>query len=192
MSNPLPIQLLEEAYRQGIFPMADEHHQIRWFSPDPRTILPLDQFRLPKRLARSIRKKKFSVTIDRDFNGVMKGCANRNETWISPKIVEAYTLMHQQGKAHSIEAYYEGQLAGGLYGVSLGGGFMAESMFTVIRDASKVCLAFLVRRLIERGFILLDIQYLTPHLEQFGAIEIPRDEYLRRLEAALKISCQFD
>ena len=192
MSHPLPIQLLEEAYRQGIFPMADQRGRIQWFSPDPRTILPLDQFSPPLRLSRTIRQRKFTVTINRDFDGVIRGCANRDETWISPKIIEAYTLMHQQGKAHSIEAYHEGQLAGGLYGVSLGGGFMAESMFTVIRDASKICLAYLVRRLIERGFILLDIQYLTPHLEQFGAIEISRDEYLRRLEAALRIPCRFD
>ena len=191
MSKPLPISHLEDAYRQGIFPMADERGRIRWYSPLIRTILPLEHYHLPKRLARTIRQEKFSVTINRDFNGVMRACANRDESWISDKIIEAYTEMHHQGKAHSIEAYHEGQLAGGLYGVCLGGGFMAESMFTVIRDASKVCLAYLVRRLIERKFILLDIQYLTPHLERFGAIEIPRAEYLRRLEAALKISCRF-
>ena len=192
MSNPLHPQLLEEAYRQGIFPMADRIGRIRWYAPNPRTILSLDRFHLSRRLARTTRQQKFTITINRDFSGVIRGCADRGETWISPEIIEAYTLMHHQGLAHSIEAYHEGQLAGGLYGVCLGGAFMAESMFTLIRDASKVCLAYLVRRLIERGFILLDIQYLTPHLEQFGAIKISRDEYLHRLEAALKLPCQFD
>ena len=192
MSHSLPTQLLEEAYRQGIFPMADGQGRICWYSPDPRTILPLDQFHLPQRLSRTLRQGRFTLSINRDFKGVMRACANRDETWISAEIIKAYTLLHDQGKAHSIEAYVEEKLAGGLYGVSLGGAFMAESMFTTVRDASKVCLAFLVDHLIDRGFILLDTQYLTPHLKRFGAIEIPRDEYLRRLKAALKVPCRFD
>ncbi|HTN43102.1 MAG TPA: leucyl/phenylalanyl-tRNA--protein transferase [Nitrospiria bacterium] len=192
MSKTIPPELLEEAYRQGIFPMADEGGRIRWYSPDPRTIIDLDRFHISRRLARTIRSKKFEITVDRDFERVMRSCANREETWISDEIVAAYSALHRLGKAHSIEAYYEGKLAGGIYGVSLGGAFMGESMFTIVRDASKVSLAFLVGRLKERGYALFDVQFTTPHLKRFGAVEIPRREYLRRLEKALALPCRFD
>jgi len=130
--------------------------------------------------------------MDRDFDGVVRGCADREETWINEEIVAAYMRLHHIGKAHSVEAYFEGKLAGGIYGVSLGGAFMGESMFTIVRDASKVCLAFLVGRLKERGYLLFDVQFTTPHLKRFGAVEISRREYLRRLDKALVLPCGFD
>jgi leucyl/phenylalanyl-tRNA--protein transferase len=192
MPQTISPELLEEAYRQGIFPMADEDGRIRWYSPDPRTIIELDRFHISQRLGRTIRSKKFEITIDRDFDGVIRGCADREETWISEEIVAAYSALNRLGKAHSVEAYYDGNLAGGIYGVSLGGAFMGESMFTIVRDASKVGLAFLVGRLKERGYVLFDVQFTTPHLERFGAVEISRREYLRRLEKALALPCRFD
>jgi leucyl/phenylalanyl-tRNA--protein transferase len=192
MSQTIPPELIEEAYRQGIFPMADEGGRIRWYSPDPRTIIDLDRFHISRRLTRRIRQRKFEITVNRDFEGVLRGCANRKETWISEGIAAAYSALNRLGKAHSVEAYYEERLAGGIYGVSLGGAFMGESMFTIVRDASKVCLAFLVGRLKERGFILFDVQFTTPHLKRFGAVQVSRREYLRRLEKALALPCRFD
>ncbi|HUK57196.1 MAG TPA: leucyl/phenylalanyl-tRNA--protein transferase [Nitrospiria bacterium] len=192
MPQTIPPELLEAAYRQGVFPMADEDGRIHWFSPDPRTIIDLDRFHIPRRLVRTIRQRPFDITVNRDFEGVVRGCANREETWISEEIATTYTALHRMGKAHSVEAYHEGKLTGGIYGVSLGGVFMGESMFTIIRDASKVCLAFVIERLRERGFILFDVQFTTPHLKRFGAVEISRREYLRRLEKALALSCRFD
>jgi len=192
MPQTIPPELLEEAYRQGIFPMADEDGLIHWYSPDPRTIIELDRFHIQRRLAQTIRGEKFGIAVDRDFEGVVRGCANRPETWINEEIAAAYTALHRIGKAHSVEAYYEGSLAGGIYGVSLGGAFMGESMFTNVRDASKVCLAYLVERLNERGYVLFDVQFTTPHLKRFGAVEIPRGEYRMRLQKALRLSCRFD
>ena len=192
MSQTIPPELLEAAYRQGIFPMADEDGLIHWYSPDPRTIIELDRFHIPRRLAQTIRGEKFELSVDRDFEGVVRGCANRPEIWINEEIAAAYMALHRIGKAHSVEAYYDGKLAGGIYGVSLGGTFMGESMFTIVRDASKACLAYLVERLKERGYALFDVQFTTPHLKQFGAVEIPRSEYLMRLQKALRLSCRFD
>jgi len=191
MSISLTPTLLEAAYRQGIFPMADGG-SIRWYSPDPRGIINLDSFHLPKRLARTIRQGLFEIVINRNFEEVIRACASREETWISEEIIQAYIALHRLGKAHSVEAYADGALAGGLYGVALGGAFMGESMFTVQRDASKVCLAFLVERLKKRGYLLLDTQFITPHLQTFGAVEISRQEYLRCLEKALALDCRFD
>ncbi|MFY9270176.1 MAG: leucyl/phenylalanyl-tRNA--protein transferase [Candidatus Manganitrophaceae bacterium] len=191
MSVTLTPELLEAAYRKGIFPMAEENGEIHWYSPDPRAIFDLERFHLPKRLARTIRQGRFEITVDHDFEGVIRACAGREETWINEEIIAAYTALHHLGKAHSVEARFEGRLAGGLYGVALGGAFMGESMFTLIQDASKICLAFLVERLKERGYLLLDTQFITPHLQTFGAIEIPRKEYLKRLEKALRLSCRF-
>jgi len=165
---------------------------IRWYSPDPRGIINLDSFHLPKRLARTIRQGLFEIVINRNFEEVIRACASREETWISEEIIQAYIALHRLGKAHSVEAYADGALAGGLYGVALGGAFMGESMFTVQRDASKVCLAFLVERLKKRGYLLLDTQFITPHLQTFGAVEISRQEYLRCLEKALALDCRFD
>jgi leucyl/phenylalanyl-tRNA--protein transferase len=185
-------ELLESAYRQGIFPMADSENKINWYSPDPRAIIDINQFHQPRRLLRTIRQQTYEVVINRDFEQVIRFCALREETWINEEIILAYTALHRIGKAHSVEAYSEGRLAGGLYGVSLGGAFMGESMFTIKPNASKVCLAFLINRLKERGHTLLDIQFVTPHLERFGATELPRSDYLRRLKKALALSCRFD
>ncbi len=184
----IPPELLEQAYREGLFPMADPDGTIRWFSPDPRTIIPLEKFHVPRRLDRTIRQERFDLAFDRDFEGVIRGCADRPETWINDAIVQAYLALHAAGKAHSIEVYLKGTLVGGLYGVSLGGAFMGESMFSRRRDASKVCLVQLLRRLKERGFTLFDTQFTTPHLEGFGAVEITREEYLEQLGKDLPLS----
>jgi len=191
MDEPLTTELLVRAYKQGFFPMGEEDGSIAWYWPDPRTIIPLDGFHVSKRLAQTVRQKRFKIAIDRDFEGVMRGCAAREETWITKPIVAAYTALHRQGLAHSIEAYKEGRLAGGIYGVSLGGAFMGESMFSRATDASKVCLVHLVERLRARGYMLFDVQFLTSHLKRFGAVEIPRKEYLRRLRHALRQECRF-
>jgi len=184
---------VELAYRHGIFPMADERSgEVLWFRPDPRAIIPLDGFHVSRSLTRTLRGGRFEIRVDTDFEGVMRGCADRPEgTWISERFVEVYTALHRTGKAHSVEAWREGRLVGGTYGVTLGGAFMAESMFHRKTDASKVALAALVARLREQGFILLDVQYVTPHLESLGAVEITRREYERRLEAALRLDCRF-
>jgi leucyl/phenylalanyl-tRNA---protein transferase len=184
---------VELAYRHGIFPMADERTaEILWFRPDPRAVIPLDGFHVSRSLARTLRRAVFEVRVDTDFEGVMRGCADRPEgTWISERFVEVYGALHRAGKAHSVEAWRGGRLAGGVYGLALGGAFMAESMFHRETDASKVALAALTSRLRERGFILLDVQYVTPHLESLGAIEITRREYERRLERALVLDCTF-
>ena len=184
---------VELAYRHGIFPMADERTgQVLWFRPDPRAVIPLDGFHVSRSLARTLRRGLFEIRFDTDFEGVMRGCADRPEgTWISERFVEVYGALHRAGKAHSVEAWREGRLAGGVYGLALGGAFMAESMFHRETDASKVALAALTSRLRERGFVLLDVQYVTPHLESLGAIEITRREYERRLEEALRLSPRF-
>ena len=179
--------LLVHAYRQGIFPMALEDDEIGWFSPDPRGVLPLENVHVPARLARVIRSGRFEVTIDRDFEGVMRACAADREdgTWISEEIIASYVALHRLGMAHSIEAWREGKLAGGLYGVHLGGAFFGESMFHHETDASKVALMALVTRMRDRGLSLLDIQWVTPHLAQFGAVEIAREQYLARLSEVI-------
>jgi leucyl/phenylalanyl-tRNA---protein transferase len=193
--RPLPLtpEGVELAYRHGIFPMADEQSdEVLWFRPDPRAIIPLDGLHVSRSLARTIRRAIFEIRIDTDFEGVMRGCADRPEgSWISERFIEVYSTLHQAGKAHSVEAWSEGRLAGGTYGVALGGAFMAESMFHRVTDASKVALAALVARLRERSFTLLDVQYVTPHLESLGAVEITRREYERRLESALALPRRF-
>lgn len=185
--------VLVQAYRQGVFPMALEDGEIGWFSPDPRGVLPLDHVHVPSRLARVIRSGRFEVAIDRDFEGVMRACAaDRDEgTWISEEIIESYVALHRLGLAHSIETWREGRMVGGLYGVHLGGAFFGESMFHHETDASKVALMALVTRMRERGMSLLDIQWVTPHLAQFGAVEIPRAAYLARLNQVVDAPCSF-
>lgn len=185
--------LLIRAYREGIFPMAVEGGEIAWFSPDPRGIIPLEAFHRSARLARVIRSGRFETAVDRDFEGVMRACALRpgEGTWISEEIVQSYVTLHRLGIAHSVEVWREDRLVGGLYGVHLGGAFFGESMFHRETDASKVALAELVDRLTRRGFRLLDVQWLTPHLAQFGAVEIPRRQYLVRLRQALEVECAF-
>ncbi|PSQ70700.1 MAG: leucyl/phenylalanyl-tRNA--protein transferase [Bacteroidetes bacterium QH_9_67_14] len=157
-------------------------------APDPRGLLPLGRgFHVPSSLARIVRQERFRVTADRAFDRVIAACADRERTWITPRIQRAYRALHRAGKAHSVEAWTdEGELAGGLYGVALGGAFFGESMFFRKSNASKVALVHLVRRLRRRGYRLLDTQYSNPHLEQFGAVEIPREEYQRRLDRALR------
>lgn len=173
--------------------MALDDGEIGWFSPDPRGILPIETFHVPARLARLVRQAPYEIVIDRAFEPVMRACAERPRegTWISEEIVESYTALHRLGLAHSVEAWRGDELVGGLYGLHLGGAFFGESMFHRATDASKLALVALVDRLARRGFTLLDTQWITPHLVQFGAIEIPRAEYLRRLEDALKRSCSF-
>ena len=181
------------AYRHGIFPMADERSdEVLWFRPDPRAIIPLDGLHVSRSLARTLKRATFEIRVDTDFEGVMRGCADRPEgTWISERFVEVYGALHRAGKAHSVEAWRDGRLVGGAYGLALGGAFMAESMFHRETEASKVALAALCSRLGERGFTLLDVQYVTPHLESLGAVEITRREYERRLEQALALPCTF-
>jgi leucyl/phenylalanyl-tRNA--protein transferase len=188
---PLSPELVVHAYRQGIFPMADHAGGIGWYSPDPRAVFPLDAFKVPKSLAKTVRAGKFEIRIDGDFEGVMRACGERAETWISEDIVRVYTALHRRGLAHSVEAWRDGALVGGLYGVALGGAFMGESMFSRATDASKVCLVHLVERLVARGFTLLDSQYPTEHLMRFGQALIRRQEYLRQLEAALRRPVRF-
>jgi leucyl/phenylalanyl-tRNA---protein transferase len=185
--------LVVRAYREGIFPMAVEDGQIGWFSPDPRGILPLETFHVPTRLSRVVKHSTFSIATDRDFEGVMRACAKRpgEGTWISDQILQTYVALHQQGIAHSVEAWREGRLVGGLYGIHLGGAFFGESMFHRETDASKVALVALVERLTRRGFTLLDTQWVTPHLRQFGGIEISRRDYLSRLTHALGKPCEW-
>jgi leucyl/phenylalanyl-tRNA--protein transferase len=185
--------LLVHAYRQGVFPMAMDDGRIGWFSPDPRGIMPLEAFRVPSRLKRRLRSAAFDIRIDHDFVAVMRACAADREegTWISDEIVESYTTLHRLGMAHSLEVWQHHQLVGGLYGVHLGGAFFGESMFHRVTDASKVALVALVDRLTRRHFRLLDVQWVTPHLRQFGATEISRRTYLARLEQALARECVF-
>jgi leucyl/phenylalanyl-tRNA--protein transferase len=193
----IPADVLVSAYASGWFPMAVESGDIRWYSPDPRGILPLDGFHVPRRLARVVRSGTFSVECDRDFEGVIRSCAESDRrpgesgTWIDREILESYCALHRAGLAHSIEAWQEGRLVGGLYGVALRGAFFGESMFHTVTDASKVALVALVDRLTRRGYRLLDIQWVTAHLEQFGGLEIPRRTYLRRLKDALDVNCDF-
>lgn len=193
----LPVDLLVSAYASGWFPMAVGERDIRWFSPDPRGIIPLDAFHVPRRLARVVRRGVFRIEINRRFEEVIRGCAladrdDEGGTWIDDEIFESYCAMHEAGYAHSVEAWIGDRLAGGLYGVALGGAFFGESMFHEVTDASKVALVALVERLREREFTLLDTQWTTPHLEQFGAVEIPRARYLRMLAVALERDCVFD
>lgn len=187
----IPPELLLDGYRRGIFPMAMPDGEIGWFSPDPRGIIPLDQFHVPHGLARTLRKQSFQIRIDTCFETVMRECANRPDTWIDERVIASYGRLHTLGFAHSVEAWRGDELAGGLYGVSIGGAFFGESMFTLVTDASKVALHGLVERLRVRGFALLDTQWTTGHLESFGAIEIPRRRYLKMLATAQLLDCKF-
>ena len=184
--------LLLHAYRNAAFPMASPTGEIAWFSPDPRAIIPLDDgFHVPHGLLRVLKKGRFEIRVNADFETVMRQCAAREETWIGEEIIASYVNLHRLGHAHSVEAWLDGRLAGGLYGVALGGAFFGESMFQTVTDASKVALHALVMRLRDRGFELLDTQWLTPHLATFGALEIPRAEYRGRLLACAEKTCCF-
>jgi leucyl/phenylalanyl-tRNA--protein transferase len=187
----LTTEMLEVCYRAGAFPMADSYGHIGFYRSDPRSVLDFDDLHVSRSLARVIRKGTYEVRVDEDFEGVIRACADREETWINAEIIEAYVRLHREGKAHSVEAYSEGNLVGGLYGVTLGGAFMGESMFTRMRDASKVCFVHLVAHLRERDFRLLDCQIHNPHLASLGAHEIPEPEFLRRLQHALSLERSF-
>lgn len=192
VGGDLSVERLLLAYRSGIFPWTAD--PITWWSPDPRAIIKLDRFHVPRSLARTLRKAPFEITVNRAFCEVMIGCATtrRQGNWIGPEFIEAYTRLHHAGHAHSVECWREGQLTGGIYGVAAGGLFAGESMFHRVSDASKVALFHLVRRLRERGFVLFDIQMVTPITKRLGAVEIPRAEYLQRLRAAVELECRFD
>jgi leucyl/phenylalanyl-tRNA--protein transferase len=189
----LPPPLILRAYRAGLFPMAMEGGEIGWFSPDPRGVIPLDGFHVPTRLRRLVRQGRFHIETDRAFEEVMRACATRpgEGTWISPEIAESYLELHRLGRAHSVEAWQDHALVGGLYGVHLGAAFFGESMFHRVTDASKVVLVALVDRLKQQGFELLDVQWLTPHLATFGGVEIPRPLYLQKLTQALGRNVMF-
>ncbi|WP_431285955.1 leucyl/phenylalanyl-tRNA--protein transferase [Humitalea sp. 24SJ18S-53] len=180
------------AYRAGIFPMAEarDANRLHWLDPDPRGVLPLDAFHLPRRLKRTVLSGPFTVTADADFGGVILGCAapapGREGTWINTEIETLFRALHGMGHAHSVEVWEAGDLVGGLYGVAVGAAFFGESMFSRARDASKVALVHLVARLKLAGARLLDTQFLTGHLAQFGALEIPRDDYKALLAAAVE------
>jgi leucyl/phenylalanyl-tRNA--protein transferase len=184
-------ELLLQGYRLGVFPMAMESVAIEWFSPDPRAILPLEDFHVPHALRGLLRKKIFETKIDTAFSDVIEACAAREDTWINREIIESYIRLHEVGYAHSVEAWTNGQLAGGLYGVAIGGAFFGESMFHRVTDASKIALVALVEYLRVRKFALLDTQWLTPHLQQFGGIEISRNHYLRLLQRAAELPRKF-
>lgn len=188
---------LLDAYQHGIFPWPHPEfdNPMMWWSPDPRAIIEFDRFHIPRRLRTTCRSGKFELTCDQDFAGVIQGCATspgrEQNTWLTRRMVRAYLRLHQLGHAHSVEAWHQGTLAGGTYGVAIGGFFAAESMFYRVSDASKVALVALVGHLRARGYQLLDIQQLTPHTARFGACEIPRSEYLRRLAHAIQLPITF-
>lgn len=185
----LDLNTLLYAYTQGVFPMAHDDG-IYWHDPDPRAILPLDCFHMPRSLERSLRRGAFDIRFDTAFSELIAACAapapGRETTWISREIISAYVRLHRAGFAHSVEAWHDDRLVGGLYGVAINSFFAGESMFSRETDASKVALVYLVRRLNERGFVLLDVQYCTDHLRRFGAVEISRGAYRKRLAQALE------
>lgn len=190
-------QLLLRAYAAGVFPMAESaaSDELYWFDPVMRGVLPLDGFHVPRRLRRTVRAKRFDVRIDAAFEDVVRGCAasteTRPKTWINAEILRLYCELHEMGRAHSVETWAEGELVGGLYGVSLGAAFFGESMFSRRTDASKVALVHLIARLKAGGFRLLDTQFTTEHLAQFGCVEIPRAAYRRLLADAIAQDADF-
>ena len=190
-------QMLLEAYRLGFFPMGEsrDSDELVWVRPKERGVFPLDAFHVPRSLAKVLKQERFDVRINTAFLSVMRLCASmeagRIETWINDEIVEAYGALHAMGHAHSVESWQDGELVGGLYGVSIAGAFFGESMFSLVTDASKVALCHLVARLKKGGYTLLDTQFLTPHLARFGGIGIAADDYEDRLAAALKVKGDF-
>jgi leucyl/phenylalanyl-tRNA--protein transferase len=197
VSGLLTPELLLRAYASGVFPMAEtrDSNSVFWVNPDRRGIIPLDRFHIPRRLMRTVRVGPFQIRCDSAFGQVISGCAapapGRRETWINRDILELYRDLHRMGFAHSVETWHGDRLVGGLYGVGLGSAFFGESMFSTERDASKVALIHLVARLRLGHFALLDTQFVTDHLAQFGTIEVSRSDYLRRLERALRETAQF-
>ncbi len=193
----IPPELLLRAYASGVFPMAEnaDDPEIFWVRPETRGIIPLDAFHIPRSLAKSVRRAPFDIRFDSDFAGVIEGCAEarqgRRSTWINAPIREAYGILFERGHCHTVEAWQDDRLVGGLYGVSLGRAFFGESMFSRVEDASKVCLVHLVERLKAGGFVLLDTQFTTTHLKRFGAVDVPRGRYERMLEEAVSGEARF-
>jgi len=198
MHPSLTTELLLSAYGSGLFPMADpdDGDLVSWYAPDPRAVLPLGGLHVSRSLARTIRRRKFEVDVDREFETVMQMCAEsapgRETTWISEELIRAYTELHERGYAHSVECREDGKLVGGLYGVAIGGAFFGESMFSRSRDASKVALVHLVERLQAARFVLLDVQMNTPHLARLGVVVVPRATYEIRLGHALTVSAAWN
>jgi leucyl/phenylalanyl-tRNA--protein transferase len=190
-------EVLLNAYCQGYFPMADpdDNHTLYWYDPDPRTIIPLESYHVPRRLARTIRQAPFVIATDRAFREVMERCAEptpeRRQTWISCELIDLYSTLHQWGYAHSVETYLEGELVGGVYGVSINGFFAGESMFSRVTNASKVALVHLLQHLRKRNFRLFDVQFDNPHIQQFGTVNLPRHLYKRLLHRALETPATF-
>jgi leucyl/phenylalanyl-tRNA--protein transferase len=192
IGGDLSLPRLLAAYGSGIFPWYDEDLPILWWSPGSRAVFELDTFQPPKRLGRTARRRCFETRFDTSFREVMKACAVRDEgTWITSDMLAGYDRLHQAGFAHCVETWQDGELVGGVYGVSIGGLFAGESMFTRVSDAGKFALCALIARLRERGFVLFDTQVINPHTQSLGAVEIPRAEYLRRLRQAIKVPVTF-
>lgn len=189
--NVLTPNLLITAYQQGYFPMAEADGEMYWHSPDPRAIIPLGGVTISHSLRKTLRKNPFTIRFDSSFYDVIVACSERRDTWISEEVIDSYTQLHQMGIAHSVEAWQENKLVGGLYGVALGGAFFGESMFARESDASKVAFVALVEHLRAQRFTLLDSQYINPHIASLGGIEIPRKEYMHRLRIALRQPVSF-
>lgn len=185
--------LLLQAYRVGVFPMSEGRHDpdVFWVDPKRRGVIPLDGFRISRSLARTLRRGHFTVTIDAAFDETVQGCADRDETWINETIFDLYRALFMRGMAHSVEVWEGNRLVGGVYGVTIGGAFFGESMFSKATDASKVALAYLVDRLRSGGFVLFDTQFITPHLSSLGAVEISRADYRKQLAEAIEIAVSF-
>lgn len=194
-TNKLTADDLVYGYMNGIFPMADTDGTLYWYSPDPRAIIPIDTYKTPKSLRPVINKKIFEVRINTNFEAVMRNCAAARkgdaETWISEEIIEAYSELHKSGLAYSVETYMNNRMVGGLYGVSIGGAFFGESMFYQVPDASKVAFHYLMKILTHQGYELLDTQFINDNVKRFGAIEIPRGEYVKLLKTSLEKRCFF-
>lgn len=198
MKNPIMESLLQpnvmiRLYCSGAFPMAKEKHsdEIEWYMPEIRTIIPLTDFNIPRSLQKTLREKKYTVKYDNDFRSVIEGCSSREETWISPRLIEAYMKLHELGYIHTVEVYEGGSLSGGLYGIACGGAFFGESMFSYRPQGSKIALTHLIYHLIERGFGVLDVQLMTEHLRMFGAVEITMEEYNGMLKNVLDDPVRF-
>jgi leucyl/phenylalanyl-tRNA--protein transferase len=192
MQTDLTPEMVLHGYRLGVFPMADPDGALYWFSPDPRCIFEYERFRVPRSLRPVLRRGQFEIRVNTAFDAVIRACADRPEgTWISDEITAVYSELHRRGHVHSVESWCDGRLVGGLYGVTLGGAFFGESMFYHVTNASNVALVSLIERLKARRFVLIDTQWSTPHLLRFGAVEITRGEYLRRLDRALTLHCRF-
>lgn len=184
-------RVLLTAYCSGIFPMGMENGRLSWFSPDPRGIIPVDDFHIPRSARAELKRHAFEIRANTSFSEVVRHCSSRAETWITKEIASSYALLHKMGYAHSVEAWHDNVLVGGLYGVSIGGAFFGESMFSVVTGGSKAALVWLMEHLRSRGYILHDTQWTTPHLSLFGGREIPRDDYLKVLERAVHAPVRF-